>query len=282
MSHKSSSRTSGLASTGQALSLSLSRRRTVSSDIPWRDKEISLDQVSKKIPNGSNIYISSTAATAEATLDALVSDAHMADIRIIQMIPGGNLPHLAQQVDRFRTSSFYSFSRGVYFAPHKESSMEGLEDYNPVSLSAVPRLLEEGLMQVDVAIIKVTPPHKGYVSLGMGVEATELFLRHTKKAVIAEVNEHMPWTEGHSKIKVEEIDWWIPRHTPLLTTEQLWPEFVKQGPYPSEVREAIGRHVLKEIPTVGATLRFGVSPLSTCVLPFLKGERYDLGLHTYV
>jgi len=245
----------------------------------WSSKEISLEDVPDKIPNGSAIYIGSFAATAESTLKAMTDNWALANIQIIQMIPGGNLPHMSENLDRFRTSGFYSFSK-YQFSSHASSNKqqaESLEDYTPISISAVPRLLEEKRLHVDVAIIKVTKPHKGFVSLGMGVEATADFIRHAK-IVIAEVNTYMPWTEGPSKIPIHEIDWWIQQDQQLYTTEELWPEFIKGPNYSQVVRDKIGENVVKEIPDQ-ATLRFGVSPLTYAVVPFLN-QRKDLGLHT--
>ena len=115
------------------------------------------------------------------------------------MIPGGNLPHLTESVDRFRTLSFYSFQKTGFL---KNGGYESLQDYLPSTLGSVPRLLDEGKLHVDVAVIKVTKPHKNWVSLGMGVELTKDFIRHAK-IVIAEVNDNMPWTEVRPSNHVE-------------------------------------------------------------------------------
>lgn len=132
-------------------------------DEQWASKEISLEQVASKISNGSKIYIGSCGATPEATLQALVDDYQLANIQIIQMIPGGNLPHLKERLDRFRTSSFYSFGAQTGFFDMMEyaeypsnssKNEEGLKDYTPVGINQVPRLLEEKKLQVDVAISK--------------------------------------------------------------------------------------------------------------------------------
>lgn len=245
--------------------------------IAWEDKQISLQDVPSKIANGSKVYIGSCAATAEASLAAMVDDWKLADIQIIQMIPGGNLPHLNESLDRFRTSSFYSFFKTNFFQPEDNVDREGLSDYIPIGVNQIPRLLEEKAIQVDVSIIKVTPPHKGFVSLGMGMELTHDFIKHSK-IVIAEINEHMPWTEGPTKIPLEAIDYWIPVNKTLLTTEQLWPTFLKGPYYEQEILDAIARNVLKEIPD-RATLRFGVSPIIYSIFKFLR-ERKDLGLHS--
>ena len=245
----------------------------------WNAKEIRLDQVSSKVTNGDSIYIGSTAATADATLQAIVEDPMLQNIQIIQMLPGGILPHLRQSVDRFRTVSFYSFAQKSFFKLGAESGGEGLQDYKPVSIQTIPHLLETNKLHVDVAIIKVGKPHKGFVSLGMGVEFTLSFLQHAK-LVIAEVNEHMVWTDGHSKIPLHSIDWWVSRDEPLLTTFELWPQLTKQPWYEQEILSKIGENVLREIPD-RSTLRFGVSPTANAVLPFLD-QRKDLGLHTDV
>lgn len=258
---------------GKSGSVVLSSQRNP--DAPWAKKEIALKEVASKIPNGSSVYISSCAATAEATLEAITDDWKIADIQVIQLIPGGNLPHLTERIDRFRTCSFFSYSKTGYF---KNGDNEGLQDYTPVSILTVPRMLEEGMLHVDVAVIKVTAPHKNFVSLGMGVEFTKEFIRHAK-IVIAEVNENMPWTEGHSKVPVSDIDWWISRTERLLTSEELWPElFEDDRLYPKDVLEKIAEHVIKEIPD-RATLRFGITPICACVYPVLH-QRKDLGLHT--
>jgi 4-hydroxybutyrate CoA-transferase len=164
----------------------------------WKSKEIDLKDVVEKIHNGNSIYIASCGATAENVLKAMTDDWKLADILVIQLIPGGNLPHLSESIDRFRTFSFYSFQKTGYF---RNGGYESLQDYSPSTLGSVPRLLEEGKLHVDVAIIKVTPPHKSFCSLGMGVELTKDFIRHAK-LVIAEVNENMPWTEVRQRAAI--------------------------------------------------------------------------------
>jgi hypothetical protein len=62
----------------------------------------------------------------------------------------------------------------------------------------------------------------------MGVELTEAFVQHAQ-LVIAEVNDHITWTEGHSKLFIREIDYWIDKDQPLLTTLELWPFFYQQA-----------------------------------------------------
>jgi 4-hydroxybutyrate CoA-transferase len=110
----------------------------------------------------------------------------------------------------------------------------------------------------------------------MGVELTKDFIKHSK-LVIAEVNKNMPWTEGHSKIPVSDIDFWVPIDQRLSTSAELWPEFFDRPTFADDILQKIGEHVIKEIPD-RATVKFGVSPLCFSVFPFLR-QRKDLGLH---
>jgi len=243
----------------------------------WQDKEIQLPQIPSYISNGNSVYIGSCASTAEASLREIVEAPLLANIRIIQLIPGGELPHKRQTVDRFRTYSFYTVHHGLF---NETNGGECLEDYNPMSIREVPRLLQKERLTVDVAVIKVTPPHKGYVSLGMGVDMTVDMVRHAH-TVIAEVNPAMPWTEGQqSKLPISAIDYWVSRDEPLLTTEQLWPQIFEGPRWPQSVVEPMARNVCQEIPN-GSTVRFGISALLHNVVPWLK-DHQDLGLHTDV
>jgi len=169
------------------------------------------------------------------------------------------------------------------------------------------------MLTVDVAVIKVTEPHKGFCSLGLGVECTRDFIRHAG-VVVAEVTPRMPWTEGgqSSKVRVEEIDWWVMCDEPLKTTEQLWPDYIEKlvlNRHPPGVVEGMGKNIATEIPD-GATLKFGWNPItyvarvchdlrldpfllglqlitflaitaSYSVFPYLR-QRKNLGLHTDV
>ena len=60
----------------------------------WESKECTLESIIRYVPNGSSVYIGSAAATPETILNALVQNWEATDIQIIQMLPGGNLPHL--------------------------------------------------------------------------------------------------------------------------------------------------------------------------------------------
>jgi 4-hydroxybutyrate CoA-transferase len=124
---------------------------------------------------------------------------------------------------------------------------------------------------------------QGFCSLGCGVEFTHDFIQHAN-IVIAEVTRHMPWTEGPSKIPVQDIDYWVRVDDKLLlTTAELWPEYERNralNVYSQEVRDGIGKNIARYIAD-GATLKFGVNPIPFIDSSFLR-ERKHLGLHTDV
>jgi acyl-CoA hydrolase/GNAT superfamily N-acetyltransferase len=237
----------------------------------WHAKRLELADVAAKIPNGSNISIGSSAATTHATLTAMVNDKSLLDINILQFIVGGELPHIEEHASRFRVTTNFAFDKVG------KKVRQGLADYVPVSASRVHRLFNERFIAVNVAIIKVTPPNKkGFCSLGMGVDFSHESVR-AATIVIAEVCEHMPWTQGESLIHAEKIDWWVEHNAPLFTAHELFPQ-LDMAILPEKVLSKIAENVLFEIPD-GATLKFDLNIAVNQIVPLLKDKK-DIGLHT--
>lgn len=238
----------------------------------WQKKLLSLDDVADKIPNGSHLYIGSTAATAHTTLSAIVnSSKQLLDINILQFIPGGELPHLDANLSSMRTTAFFAYAQTA------QNIQQGITDYVPVSSSRMYRLIKERRIPIDVAIVKISPPNEqGFCSLGTGVD----FSREAIKAadiVIAEVNPNMPRTRGNSLIHVEKITWWINNDKPMPSTKELFP---KMGSWKLDkaVLDRIAENVVFEIPD-GATIKLDLTILTNNLVPYLS-KRKNLGLHT--
>lgn len=238
----------------------------------WLAKKLRFEEVSEKIPNGSHIYIGSTAATARDTLNAVVKGKkRLLDINILQFIPGGKLPHLEEPPERFRTTAFFAFGS------MSQRLKQGIADYIPLSSSRLYRLMREKRMPVDVAIVKLTPPDKrGYCNLGMGVDFSKEAVA-SATLVIAEICESMPWTEGDSLVHVEDIDWWVEHNSPMPTHEELFGN-VAAAVLDPEVLDRLAKNVLFEIPD-GATLKFDLNLMTNNIVPYLS-ERKNLGLHS--
>ncbi len=238
----------------------------------WLAKRLEFDQVAAKIPNGSRIYIGSTAATAHATLNAIVKGPHpLLDINILQFIPGGELPHLDEHVSRIRTTAFFAYDQAA------EKIREGIADYMPVSSARIHRLIKEGRLPIEVALVKTTPPDEnGQLNLGIGVDFS-LEAIAAADIVIAEVCEHMPWTQGNSQISARQVHWWTENNEELPEPGELFP-WVGDWRLDKGVMDKIAENVLFEIPD-GATLKFGLTALTNDLIPYLS-QRKNLGLHT--
>jgi len=145
----------------------------------------------------------------------------------------------------------------------------GLLDICPFPYSQLDGLIRSGRLRVDVVLVQVSPANeRGEYSLGISVEYLGAALK-TARAVIAEVNDQVPWTYT----------------TPLLT-EKDFSHVVRSSrpivplPYgaPGEVELAIGRNAAEFIPD-RSVLEFGLGSLPDAILAAL-GARRDLGIHS--
>ena len=63
----------------------------------------------------------------------------------------------------------------------RDAVNEGRADYMPIFLSDIPLLFRRNIIELDVALIQVTPPDKhGFCSLGGGVDCTRSALQNAK------------------------------------------------------------------------------------------------------
>ena len=164
-------------------------------------KKVSAAEAIRAIPDGSNVVF--PASTIE--LAALV-------------------PAFQGEVERFHRLTLYSgYSFGDYrflahglgshfryaswqAAPHiRHLFAEGKADYVPMRFGEVTRIVSKsGPIQPHVVLVQVSPPRRGYVSLGVSVSLYQDFIR-SASLVIAEINPHMPWTAGDSRVPVDRI-----------------------------------------------------------------------------
>ena len=145
----------------------------------------------------------------------------------------------------------------------------GYADYIPVFLSETQKLIREGYLKVNVALIMVSLPDKhGYVSLGTSVDAT-LAAVECADVVIALVNPNVPRALGDAMISLDQIDIFVEDDAPLYAH--------KLEPL-SEMDIAIGKNVAALIED-GACLQMGIGGIPNAVLSQL-GNHKNLGVHT--
>jgi acyl-CoA hydrolase/RimJ/RimL family protein N-acetyltransferase len=149
---------------------------------------------------------------------------------------------------------------------------QGLAEYVPLSIARLPALIGIGRVKVDVALIQVSPPDAfGYVSLGVSVDVLPAAVAKAR-LVVAEVNPHMPRSQGESTLHVDDIDWLVPVDTPVI--EYLHP------PVAEAAMQQIARYVGSIIDD-GSTLQIGLGRITNEALKHLA-DRQDLGIHSDV
>ena len=145
----------------------------------------------------------------------------------------------------------------------------GLADYTPVFLSEVPHLFNEGLVDVDVALIQVSPPDKhGFLSLGISVDIVKSAVEKAD-IVIAQVNSYMPRTHGDTFVHISDIDFLVSKNEVLLEYEPTIAD---------DIGDSIGKYVARIIED-GDTIQVGYGSIPNAILQHLK-QKKNLGVHT--
>ena len=143
-------------------------------------------------------------------------------------------------------------------------------DYTTFFFHELPELMRQGRVKVDVVLIQVSKPDKlGYVSLGVSGDYTVQAVR-SAKTVIAQVNEHMPFSYGDVVFPLMEYADAIVEYDEYLPTIPA----SKIGP----VEEEIGKYCASLIED-GATLQLGIGSIPDAVCAQLKTKKH-LGLHS--
>ena len=231
---------------------------------PYRGRLVSAQRALAQVRSGQHVLVGSGAAEPQALVEALaLRSADLSDIEVLHLMTLGAAPYARTEFEgRLRHNAFFIGSnvRGAV--------AQGLADYTPCFLSEIPALIRSGRVPVDVALIQVTPPRGGFCSLGVSVDVLKAAVE-TADYVIAQVNERMPWTEGRSRVSVNDIDAFVRADAPILELPE--PELTGASLW-------IGRYVSTLIED-GATLQVGIGAIPNAVLAAL-GEKNDLGIHS--
>ncbi|MBV9362299.1 MAG: acetyl-CoA hydrolase [Betaproteobacteria bacterium] len=132
----------------------------------------------------------------------------------------------------------------------------------PSPYSQLGALIRTKQIKCDVAMVQVSPPNsRGEYSLGLAVEYLAPAIE-AARAVIAEVNERIPWTHTEPLLRREDIDLLVPTSRPPV-----YLEYAK----PSDIEQRIARHAAALVPD-GATVECGIGALPNTILAALEGH----------
>jgi len=231
------------------------------------EKLATAQEALSSIQSGNRIFVGTACATPRTLIEALESsEADLAGVQLLHFLTDGAI--LTRGV-----KTWTRFRHRVFFVgtDTREAVKQGQADYVPISVSQVPRLIENGRLPVDMAMIQVSPPDEdGFVSLGVSVDITRSAVDHAKQ-VVAEVNPRMPRTRGESLVHLDRIHRLVRVDTPVIE-------------YLHEPAEAVPRQIARYVARIiedGCTLQIGLGQIPNEMLKHLTTRR-DLGIHSDV
>lgn len=226
---------------------------------------VSAGEAASLIQTGHQVYLGSACATPRLLVTALENQASPpADVTLLHFFNYGAIPHQDDKAGtRYRHKCFF-------VGDDERAAVASLQaEYVPVTLSQVPKLVENGRIPIDVALVQVSPPDEfGYASLGISVDITVAMAQHARH-IIAEINPNMPRTMGDSLIHISRFDAMVWNDSPII----------EPPVHPAnEVVEQIARNIAGIIED-RSTLQIGLGHLPQESLKYLM-DRRDLGIHS--
>jgi acyl-CoA hydrolase/GNAT superfamily N-acetyltransferase len=218
------------------------------------------------LKSGNRIFIGSHAAVPNALIEDLIANSStLHDIEVVHIFTlSNNVWAEPKHQDLFKVNAFFIGGKNI-----REAISEGRADYTPCFISEIPKLFDDNILPLDVALIMVSPPDEyGYCSLGVSVDIVSAAIK-SAKYVIAQINPKMPRTNGHSFVHLNQI------HA-FINAEQELPEFPSNTI--DQVTEQIGQYVSMLVDD-GATLQIGIGKIPEAVLKYLANHK-DLGIHS--
>lgn len=228
-------------------------------------KLTSAEQAIKKVKSGDHVFVHTAVAAPQQLVHAL-SKRHnnLSDVLIYHLHTEGEAPYVNPEYA-------HAFSTKAFFvgANVRKAVATGEADYVPVFLSEIPHLFNSKIIDLDVALVHVSPPdNHGYCSLGVSVDGSRAAVNNAK-IVIAQINPKMPRTHGDGIIHQSKIDFGIEVNDEL-------PE--QHPPKLTDIELKIGRYCA-DLVEDGATMQMGIGAIPDAVLASLTNHK-NLGVHT--
>lgn len=231
----------------------------------YKERQTTAAEAVRHIHSGERIALGHAAAVPQTLVKALAEQKEAFEgVEIYHMLCLGPGEYMSPEM-----AGHFRHRTNFVGANSRVAVEEARADYCPIYFHEVPKMMREGLLHIDIAMIQVSEPNaEGYCSFGISCDYTKP-ATECARLVIAEVNKQMPFVGGDNLIHVSRLDHIVPCDYPLYTIPK-----AKAG----EVEQAIGRHCASLIPD-GATLQLGIGAIPDAVLLFL-GDKKDLGIHT--
>ncbi len=232
------------------------------------DKKCSAKHALSKIKPGQRVFIGSSCGEPQHLVNELSKlSSRFTDLEIVRLLSLKCRP-ITLIANRSHAQQFNI--RSFYLGSGKSTNIKkNLRFITPINLSQVPGLFKTRRMQIDVALIQVSPPDDfGWMSLGVSVDITKA-AAESADLVIAQVNSNMPRILGRSFINVNNVDYIVEHEEELITAKE-WPEI--------ETANTIARLISRLIED-GSTIQTSPGATTQATLLCLS-KKNDLGIHT--
>jgi len=220
---------------------------------------ISAQEAVCAVRSGDHIHLSSIASVPHILIEALCAREDLKDLHFHHFHTEGPAPYAAG-------GPF--FDQGFFVGSNvRENVGKGLADYIPANLFESQLMYRTGALPCDVAMVQVSEPVDGMVSLGTSVDCSIAALEVARER-IAVVNPNVPFAYG-DLVPLERFTALVKDDSPLIT---------KTYSEPSAIDQEIGRHCAELIPD-GACLQMGIGAMPNAICACLDSHKH-LGLHT--
>ena len=231
------------------------------------EKTTTAEEAISAVQSGDKIFVGTACATPRTLVEALEkSQGHLDDVQLCHFLTDGACP-----IDEKLESTRFNHKLFFVGTDCREMTRRGKAHYVPISISQLPRLIENRTIPIDVALIQVSVPDEhGYVSLGVSVDITLSAVLHARM-VIAEVNPSMPYTYGESQIPLDRIDHIVNVDTPVI-------EYLHEPA--DDISTQIARYISRIIDD-NSTLQIGLGQIPNEMLKHIEHKR-NIGIHSDV
>ncbi|MGH8708014.1 MAG: acetyl-CoA hydrolase/transferase family protein [Burkholderiales bacterium] len=220
-------------------------------------------RLSQWIRSGDGVIFGQACAEPQTLVETLVAQRAEYSGAILFMGVNWSGTVKPEHADHLRLSAYCGSGH------NRKLADAGVLDIHPHPYSQLATLIRQKRIKADVVLVQVSPPNaRREYSLGLSADYLVPALEACR-AIIAEVNERVPWTFTERLLKKADF-------AAILETSRE-PVALPYGA-PGAQELAIARNALAYIPD-GATIETGLGALPDAVLQLL-GERKDLRIHS--
>jgi 4-hydroxybutyrate CoA-transferase len=182
-----------------------------------RPKEVDAKTAASLIQSGDRVFVPVGQVTSGCVLGALAE-------RAKQPASGLSPEKPVEVVGLSNVAARSVFDREGKVVPRalflganvRDPIAAGRGSFVPAYFGRIPRLIREGKVPVDVALIQVSPPDRlGYVTMGPTAGCAPAAVEKAK-LVIAQVNANLPRTRGDTRLHLSKIDYVVKKDEPLV------------------------------------------------------------------